>query len=214
MKFDEGTCYFVITPSNSNPMLEDLSKFKEKYEWFGAIHPDNYSLIPFQIKFRSMGLKSEEEIERFERLLSMKIDLAWKNIITGVLESGSIQDQYVENWLEIIQGTSLLNSVLKVFLEANYGKVFNSLLQVITSEIIHGFKELEKKFNYSLTLERLQPNAMLLGKFHNETLQDRFVQRLYDENIRVSAYKWDLGISIRKKFLWKKPWSAFLEPHI
>lgn len=214
MNFDEGICYFTITPSDSNPLLADLSRFRKKYEWFGVIHPDKYCLVPFQIRFRSLDLKTEKERDRFERLLSMKVELAWKNIISQVLDSGSIQDRYVESWLDIVRGTTLLNTGLKIFLEVIYGEVFNSLLQVITSEIISGLGDLEKKFNYVLTLDRLQPNAMLLGTLHKETLRDRFVQRLYDEDIRASAYKWDLGISIRKRFLWKKPWNTFLEPHV
>lgn len=214
MNFDEGICYFTITPSETNPLLEDLSRFRKKYEWFGVLHPDKYPLIPFQINFRSLTPKTEEERDRFERILSMKIEIAWRTVIKGLLDSEGIQDTYVESWLEVVRGTTLLNTGLKIFSEMIYGEVFNSLMQVITSEIIRGLPDLEKKYNYVITLDRLQPNALLLGTLHKEQLRDRFVQRLYDEDIRISAYKWDLGVNIRKKYLWKKSWSTFLEPHI
>lgn len=214
MNFDEGVCYFTISPSDSNPLLRDLSRFRSNHAWLGVIHPDKYSLIPFQIRFRSLSPKPQEERERFERILSIKIELAWRTAIKNVLENASTRDRFVESWSEVLRGTSILNTDNHIFAGVMYGEVFNSLLQIVVSELIRGMMEIEKKMNYNITVERLHPDAILLGTLHRETFRDRFIQRMYDEDIQVSAYKWDLGVSIRKKYLWKKPWGSFLEPHI
>jgi hypothetical protein len=113
--------------------------------------------------------------------------------------------------LEILRGTTLVYSELNIFINAVYGEVFDSLLQILVSEVIQVMSAFEKKHDYMITVDRLEPDAMLIGTLHREERKERFVQRLYDMDIQMSAYKWDLGINIRRKYLWKKPWASFVE---
>jgi hypothetical protein len=211
MSLHDGVCAFTITPSESNPISPGLLKFQKEYEWMGVLHPKCYAYVPFKIRFRSLSLKSEEEKVRFEKVLALKIQMIWNAVIKGILETKTVEDNSVESWMEVIKGMTLIDYNLHIFVKGVYGDVFGSVLQVLIPELVSGIVGLEDKFDYMMTLDRFDEDAMLIGTLHREDRKERFVQRLHDQDIQVSAYKWDLGVNIRGRYLWKKPWVSFLE---
>lgn len=212
MSFDEGVCYITLSPSEGNPIVEDLHSFTRAYEWFGVIHPPTYAAVPFQINFRSMEPKTEEERKRFERILGMFLEISLKKTVKEVFEAGGLEDRFVESWITVFQGTRLFVQDTNIFLINIYGEVFNTVLQLFYSRIIGSIPSLEKKYNYQITPSRIEPDATLIGTAHREVQREKFIQRLYDRDPKMSSFRWDVGANIRRKYLWKRPWGTFLEP--
>jgi hypothetical protein len=52
---------------------------------------------------------------------------------------------------------------------------------------------------------------MILTSCPGEEVLSKFVQRVYDEGIKVSARQWEIGLSLRKTYIWKKHWGEFVQ---
>lgn len=210
LKLDEGVCYFTLLPSENNPFTSQIKGFRENHEWFGVIHPGGYAIVPFKISFRSLIPKTKEQIDLFPKLLALKIRRLMVSSVGYVFETLP-QKRFVEDWLTVVEGTAVTvvdkNSIAKV----KMGGVVETILNVVMSEFIACIPALQEKYGYSITLDKVEPTAILLGTFVDEERISRFKQILYDENISVSSYKWDVGLSFRRNFLWKTPWYKFLE---
>lgn len=210
LKLDEGVCYFTLLPSENNPFISQIKGFRENHSWFGVIHPGGYAVVPFKISYRSLVPKTEDQIDRFPKLLALKLRRLIVSSVEYVFENLP-QKRFVEDWLTVVEGTAVTviekNSIAKV----KMGEIVENILNIVISEFIASIPALQEKYGYSISLDKMEPMAILMGTFVDEERISRFKQILYDEEISLSSYKWDIGISYRRNFLWKTPWYKFIE---
>lgn len=212
MSYDEGVCYFTIIPSENNPFIEHIKRFRDKYDWRGISHSPSYAFIPFRINFASHAKKTPEDAEHFRKIIGMTLEIVAHKVIEIML--GCIHNKCVEDWLNLLQGTKLLEMEDTVLIEPVYNEMLETFLELYSSGIIETFSELESRYRYTITFTRFGLKGMPIATFISDTFKERLIQRLYDSDIQMSSFKWDLGVNIERKFIWRKPWAKFIEPHI
>jgi hypothetical protein len=210
LRLDEGVCFFTLIPSDDNPFVRDIKKFRESHNWFGVIHPNGYAVVPFKIVFRSLFPKTVEEIGTFRRVMALKIRQLLTQGAQYVLDNDP-PTHHVEDWLEVVRGTAVAMVEKNCIARVKMGGIIETIISVVISELIAYMQAWQEKYGYIISIERIDPPAILLGTVNDETHLSRFKQRLHDGDIQMSAYKWDVGLSMKREFVWRHPWYSFVE---
>lgn len=198
----EGTYYLTISPAEDNPLTVALKKIYNSRP-LGVVPPKVVTLVPITIVYRSISKTCVEE-SRIQRLIELKITTLINTAIDRMLEGGI---KKAEVWADVISDVVLrTHSDFNTFLKIEYGEISRGIIEMITSELIRESFTWQTKYGYSLDITRAEMDIMLLGSCPGNIVSGKFKQRLYDEDIKVSARKWDLGLSFRKEYLWKKSW--------
>jgi len=161
------------------------------------------------VVYRSLVPKSREKIALFSSLLSLKIQRLFKQSVNYVFENSPSSTE-VETWMEVVNGTAVTVVDRNVIAKARLGSIMETVLGILMSEIVAMIPDWQSKYGYVLDIERVEPVAILLGTLNDDKYSGDFKQRLYDDNIQMSAYKWDIALNHKRNFLWRTPWYKFV----
>jgi hypothetical protein len=206
MEIDEGNYYIAVTPSTTNQLIEGLHKIYNPSP-VGVIIPNVFALVPIIIKFKSQGPIPKDQIERFHRLLLLKI----QNLIKGSIDKLLTQIKVVEKWTDVVTDALIQYENGTAIIKFEYGEVIRGILEIIVSELIMETIAWEAKYNYKIDIKRTDMDIMLVGTCPTEQLLNKFKQRVYDTNLKISARRWELGVSYKRNYLWKKPWKDVID---
>ena len=203
---DEGVFYLTVSPTEKNPLTEGLCRIY-KTRPVGVIRPNVFTLVPLSIHFRSVKRTSAENSKKMYRLIELTlttlmnqgIDLIRKNI------------HQVVKWTDIVPDAVLKTYQGSGILKVEYGEAFRGILEFVISEFIRTAGVWERKYGYSVDIRRAEMDIMLLASCPGDVILSKFVQRAYDEDIKVSARQWEVGLSLRKSYIWKKPWGELVQ---
>lgn len=206
MEIDEGCYYLTVTPSKDNNLMDGLHKVYNPAP-NGVIMPNVFALVPIIIKFKSQRSVTREHSERFHRLLLLKI----QNLVSGSIDKLLTQITVVEKWTDVVTDASIQYKDETAFIKFEYGEVLRGILEIIVSELIMETIAWEVKYNYKIDIKRTDMDIMLVGTCPTEQIVNKFKQRFYDADLKISARKWELGVSYKRNYLWKKPWKDVID---
>lgn len=203
---DEGRIFITVTPTSENPLLNSLEKIKGSRP-VGVIPPNSYSLVPIILSFKSMKNVSEETSEKIHRLFTLKIQSLIRSSIDNLI--GKISD--AEKWTDVVTDARLQTHESTVFIKMEYGEAIRAVWEIIVSELIQETTDWEKKYMYKVDITRTDMDIMLLGSCPGPLVMTKFQQRIGDENIKISARRWEVGISFKRNFIWKQTWAEIIK---
>jgi hypothetical protein len=206
MEFDEGTYYLTVTPGEKNPLTAGLYNVY-KSRPVGVIRPNVFSLVPLTISFRSITKVDKEMAFKNQRRIEMTLQTLLHQGIDSVRENL----RQVVKWTDIVADGVFKSYEGSGFMKVEYGEGFRGVLEFVISELIRNTLAWEKVYGYSIDVKRADMDIMLLTSCPGDTVLKKFEQRLYDEKLKVSARQWDLGVSFRKTYLWKRPWGDIVQ---
>jgi len=196
--------YLTFTPSESNPLTSCLETLKRTRP-NGAVPPNVYALVPLIIKFSPIRGKkpTEDEIGSMKR----RIELTVGKLIPLAIDKLSGEIHQAEKWTDVVTDASFrTHAPGTAFMKIEYGEVSRGLIEILSSELIRETMGWSTKYGFQVDVTRTDMDIMLLASCPGEMVLNRFMQKVYDQKIQISARQWLLGLSVDKKYLWKRSW--------
>ena len=204
------TLYLTFTPTEDNPLtrgLETLMKTRPP----GVIPPKTFSLIPLIIK--CVPIKSRKEPTNDEReLMKRRIELKINTLIPLAIDKLVGEIHHAEKWADVVTDAGFrTHKPGTAFMKVEYGEVSRGLIEILSSELIRETIGWDKKYGYQVDITRTDMDIMLLATCPGEMVLTKLMQRVYDQNIQISARQWALGLSSDKQYLWKRSWWEIIQ---
>jgi hypothetical protein len=203
---DQGQIFITISPSPENPLFISLQNIRSTRP-VGVVPPNTYSLVPIIINFKSLKPIHPETEEKIHRLFILKIQSLIRTSIDNLI--GKINE--AEKWTDVVTDAHLQTHETSTFIKMEYGEVVRAMLEIIVSELIQESNDWEKKYLYKVDVTRTDMDIMLIGSCPGPLVMTKFQQRIFEENIQVSARRWNIGISFKRVYVWKQTWAETIK---
>jgi hypothetical protein len=203
---DHGRIFITLSPTAENPLLISLEKIKSTRP-VGVIPPNSYSLVPVIVDFKSLKPVQEETAAKIHRLFILKIQSLMRSSIDNLI--GKITE--AEKWTDVVTDARLQTHETATFIKMEYGEALRAMLEIIVSELIQETNEWEKKYLYTVEVTRTDMDIMLLGSCPGPLVMTKFQQRIHEEDIKISARRWTIGISFKREYVWKQSWAETIK---
>lgn len=201
MNIDEGVIYFSVLPENDNPLVNGLDCIYSQRP-IGVIKPNVFVLIPMIVKFSSKKQVTAQVSEKMHKLMILKIQSLLSVAVERMLET--IHDAC--QWTDVVRAATFDTERGAGIIHVKYGEAFKGILEILSSELIRESMIWEKKYGYTLDVERLSSDIMLVGTCPGDLVATKLKQKIYDQKIQVSARRWKLAMSLKRKIIWQKSW--------
>jgi hypothetical protein len=209
LDLDSGIFYFTISPMEANPLLRGLYKIYHPSP-IGVIMPNVFALVPITVNFKSLRPVSQAHAAKFHHLLSVKL----QNLVKISMEKLIKEIKTVVKWTDVITVGQIVYENNVSLLKVEYGEVIRGILEIMVSELILDTMIWETRYGYKVDVKRQDMDIMLLGTCSNEMIINKFKQRVYDADLRVSARSWEVGVSFKRNYIWKHTWESLIKPYI
>lgn len=198
---DEGVYYITVSPTETNPLMDGINNLV-KTRPCGVIPAKLFTLVPFTINFKSTTGVSKDRSEKFHKLFRLKlsiiIDKAIDDILTKITDA--------EKWTNVIVDASIKNHNYNTFIKFEYGEVVSGIWEIICSNLIEETAKWKDKHGYQVDVLRTTMDIMLLFTTAGDQCQLKINQRIHDEKLKISARQWEVGLSFKKQYVWKRSW--------
>lgn len=206
-KTNEKLFYVVLLPSEENPLVKSLDEITRKRP-NGALPPKNFALVPLIIRLIKTG-DNPVSPERIRRLLELKIDAS----ISTSIERLMTNVRQVEKWVDVVVGAKYqLIKPGTAFINFEYGDASRGLFEIMTSELITGTFDWERRYGYRVDVERTKLDIMIIANCPGEMVLTSFSQKILETEVSISARKWTMGLSVDKEYVWKRAWEEVIRP--